>query len=1720
MKRLYLIITIMMFVSNVIAQKDTLTFYDLVQMHYDVNDSAEGGNSKQLERMYKIWAQRLAPTGKIKPATNAIYSYYQRFLASNSNKSTNSYSPNWNCLGPTGVNGGVNSDKGFAGRITKLYFDPSYNNTTNKTLYASAYGGLWRTTNNGDNWVNIDITPYIPTSSIGDIAVSYQDSNHIFITTGMPNYEASWWRTLMTNMNPLNTSGIFRSIDFGQTWEAINTGFIQDFMDGGTCRNMIINPNNENEIFVATTNGIYKTSDAMATTPSWTMVFDGLSPNENDYKFRGLAYKPNSNNNTIYCSGLDIYKSDNSGANWISMTNNAQHYLDLSHLNPNLEFKVEKINIAVTNDAPDNLYAYIVGQEETYSNSGSIQRVSYIFKLKNNVWTQIDYTYSQSSFVATSPIRMAIAVSNYDENEIYYGYTEVKKSINGIDFFPITQYNSYNGFHADVQDIKYPPVNTGNIYVSNDGGISIKSTSNNTYNTGWTFLNNGIQNTNIWAFDDSENASNKIIIGLQDDECKKLLNNGNWVTFGGGDGYNAEIDAYNNDKIYTKQNGGFVSYNFDLTNPKTYLNAQLPYWFTYTDTNDVSTTYYQKLLIAIDINYNPNNFDTYFPMSGQIQRKKISNETSGDTGNDIWETNSNMGWTGGLSDFEVSESEGTNGKVYSYAITKSVLLMTNEAPNPNNNPIPAVLYKTTDGPNISSNWASTSYPGKPINPQQGDEYPILTSIAIHPSNPDIIWVTYTGYMDEYKVWKSIDGGATWENWDPNHTLYNIPVNEIVYQKNTNDRLYIATDYGVFTRDNNSDWEKYGDELPNIRVTELKINYCTQKLRVATFGRGIWEADLQPTTHNNDVKIIAEDVTWSGNAWAESDIKVLDGVTLTITGTLNMPKNAKIIVEPGGLLKVYGGTITNNCDKMWRGIEIQGDASTSQYAANNHKGRVILSNATIENAYKAVTCYNGGILEANSSNFFNNSVSLTFYAWTNPGYYANRNKSGIQNCNFEINKEVLNNGNTFALSCIYVSNNGGKLEFKGNTFTNTNQNWTTSDLGFGITAYSSNIDVNYRCKVITQIGEECPENQRDSSEFNNLDLGIYSAAYNTSSTEINQCIFNNNHRSVNISGNLNVATITRNTFNAGNHTSDYKPYSLYLNSNTGYTIEENEFNGNIAADAGVYVYNSGSDNNQIYKNIFSGYTRSNGASAVIANRKNSNYDGVSHVGDEGLEFRCNEFNNYNGNQVKHNYAMAVVSGNIRKDQGNSGGTTTELAGNTFDQSGNNPEADLHFDARISSYYNIPHYNYYQHSTAYAQIEDYDNNKITAYTDLSTDYNENTACPSHLNTGGGTGGFDMMATKTEVEKLDAEIITEQDQLKTLVDNGNTNILLSQTETATDNNFTDVSIKVKQSEGFISDAVAKEYINSPVEQDFVKANTLIEISPLPENAKKELEKTNMNPTLKYIVSQYQNGKNIREQKELSISNKKFDRQMLIRNAIRKAVNDTLQETTDSLIQFLENRDELENKYTLVGLLTKNKNFANARNQLSKLNAIKTDYSIEKQEEITTFINLQNIVLNIAENNYSITESIVENNIAFLNTLAADSNSIFMASAWSLLEQTEKGSFTEQVVLPKANINNKSFKLEQVKPFSKHNGLEPLINIYPNPADDHITVQYAMLDKGDAVTITLNNMDGKVLKIIQSKNQVDVVTIPVSDLERGSYIVKVVSAKQGHYSVNVIVR
>lgn len=143
-----------------------------------------------------------------------------------------------------------------------------------------------------------------------------------------------------------------------------------------------------------------------------------------------------------------------------------------------------------------------------------------------------------------------------------------------------------------------------------------------------------------------------------------------------------------------------------------------------------------------------------------------------------------------------------------------------------------------------------------------------------------------------------------------------------------------------------------------------------------------------------------------NTFASEIVTIKSGTTLTVTSTLYMAPDARIIVEPGAKLIVNGGTITSACpDEFWGAIFVMGNRNQPQ--TQQYQGYVELNNATIENARNAISTWypddwntTGGIIKATNTTFRNNLRSVEFLS------YNNSNQGSFTNCTFSWDENLF------------------------------------------------------------------------------------------------------------------------------------------------------------------------------------------------------------------------------------------------------------------------------------------------------------------------------------------------------------------------------------------------------------------------------------------------------------------------------------------------------------------------------------------------------------------------------------------------------------------------------------------------------------------------------------------------------------------------------------------
>lgn len=518
--------------------------------------------------------------------------------------------------------------------------------------------------------------------------------------------------------------------------------------------------------------------------------------------FKDIEYKP-SDHNVIYATSYDF-----AGNAKIYRSTNGGLSFSESIKNMSVSGKVNRIELAVTPANPNVIYALCSdvtngGFYALYKSSNS--GISWTLIYDNRKVNLLGWQPSGLDKGGQGSYDLSIAVSPTNENEIYTGGVNIWRSVNGGLNWKIQGfwYHTVNipYVHADHHVLLFNPHNQA-LYSGNDGGIY------KTYDKGesWTDLSNGLGILQIYRMAQTEMDPGMIIAGNQDNGTV-MLRSGEWYEIIGGDGMECFIDYDDVSIIYGTVYRGQIrkSVNggagFDTITPDNSLKGA---WIT----PIVMHPKYPNILYA-----------------GYHKVYKTIN------GGKSWKV---------LSDFQTG-----NNNLLAMAIAPSndkVLYIATRSE----------VYRTSDD---GESWISITS-GLPSSSR--------TAIAVSETNHNKLWITVSGFEAFKKVYQSDDGGQTWYNYSEG--LPNLPVNNIVYQKSSNNGLYIATDIGVYYRSGSMEvWEKYGSGLPNVSVYDLEIHYSTDKIRAATHGRGVWEADLfhDASDYYTDFDISSSDVCLNG-----------------------------------------------------------------------------------------------------------------------------------------------------------------------------------------------------------------------------------------------------------------------------------------------------------------------------------------------------------------------------------------------------------------------------------------------------------------------------------------------------------------------------------------------------------------------------------------------------------------------------------------------------------------------------------------------------------------------------------------------------------------------------------------------------------------------------------------------------------------------------------------
>jgi photosystem II stability/assembly factor-like uncharacterized protein len=641
-------------------------------------------------------------------------------------------------------------------------------------------------------------------------------------------------------IDPLNTQNIYLGTSGGGVWRSTNGGNTWNTTTDYQLPSLVvldiaIDPVTPNKIFIALLRGVYVSTDAGI---SWSST----SINQNTFR---VEIDPN-NHNVIICACTDgMYRSSDGGASWtqVFVSLNFATRMDDIEFNPgnsnivyacgfmgfyrstdngltwvNITAGIPTsplgIKLAVSPANPSYVYALFSGYNG--QTSGGFYALCRSTDAGLN-WTTMSsspnilgYDPSGLQDGGQGPYCMSLAVSPLNAEEVYAGGINLWKSVDGgTNWTNLTDgiAGTANYVHFDQQDLKFQPGSGTTLYSCNDGGMNVSTDGGST----WTDQSGGLQIMELYKLSSSATNPDLIVTGSQDNGTNKQSSSG-LTRINYGDGFKCIVDYTDSNTIYTSYQNGVIFKSTDGGLNNTYISPT------------------QSSIFMTNYTMNPVKSSTLYTAFDEVYKTSDAGQS----------------WTAISSGLYAQMNGGFNIPVV-------------VAPSDTNTIYVARVDQLFCSNNDGATWNTLTTGISPLA--------YVTGITVDPLDKNNVWIAYSGYnsyseSSNERVFKTEDGGLTWINITYSG-LPAVPINCIVYQNGSPDGVYVGTDIGVYYLDNTmASWVPYTIGLPNVRVMDLEIQYSINKLRAATYGRGIWETDLYvPVVQSTDagVELISEPV---------------------------------------------------------------------------------------------------------------------------------------------------------------------------------------------------------------------------------------------------------------------------------------------------------------------------------------------------------------------------------------------------------------------------------------------------------------------------------------------------------------------------------------------------------------------------------------------------------------------------------------------------------------------------------------------------------------------------------------------------------------------------------------------------------------------------------------------------------------------------------------------
>ena len=543
MKRIGFIALYLLGCLNVFAQNKhwaynmDLPFYELQKQfnnYYLGKNLDKEKGIKPFKRIEHYWQTRLNPDGTYRSPV-VLNQNYETWLQQSINSTTNSLdSGQWVKEGPEYSRPTDYLSLTGSGRVNVVKMDP---NNSDIVYVGTPGGGLWKSTDSGNNWITL--IDHFSRLGVSDLIIDPNNSDVLYLATG----DDDGGTTV--------SIGMWKSLDGGLTWNPSGLSDVERIS------RIDMDPQNSSRLLAATRFGLYYTSNGGDT---WTNVSVGSGIT--NVRFKDVRFGQNGSQSAFAVAhNGGFYKSYDKGLTWEEIN---------TGLPPTIYYP--RLDVALS----DSNYIYMI--------------TSTPFSGYHGIFKSID---AGESFIQTHGIAdgdlytgvyqgyydLDIAINQSNKEEIIMGAYDTRKSYDGGYTWEDINFSQLSPFNADFRhpDIHYLEWFGDTILYATDGGYFI------TYDEGVTTSERtkNLQIAEIHDFSVYNSDPGFLTVGLQDNGS--VYFDGEWKNFMSGDGiYSAFHHEDSSITINSMQRGIFGLNEHDGTSvrniSKPYYNIPASWW--------------------------------------------------------------------------------------------------------------------------------------------------------------------------------------------------------------------------------------------------------------------------------------------------------------------------------------------------------------------------------------------------------------------------------------------------------------------------------------------------------------------------------------------------------------------------------------------------------------------------------------------------------------------------------------------------------------------------------------------------------------------------------------------------------------------------------------------------------------------------------------------------------------------------------------------------------------------------------------------------------------------------------------------------------------------------------------------------------------------------------------------------------------------------------------